>query len=239
MIKSIVISGVVGAALMSFTASAEAGFTHRHRLIRDIEVLHEKVECFAREARYQAGFSHLTIEAGDLLHEVDYFCAIAKRSCDDHYRLKRDFQRVAREMQHVQLVFERACRYRNDPRLVSSWAEVECAFDRVYFDLYECHCDFLRHHAEVEVHHHGHHHDRFDDRLHGDRRVEHPRFRDPRLGDSRFSDPRFGDSRFSDPRFGDYRQPSPGFGQPGGVQIDFRGNGPAPIWAQILQQALR
>lgn len=159
--KTAIWSGILGAALFSMTGTAQAD--HRHRLVDDIERLHDATEHFYREARIHAGYSHVTAEAKHLLESVDHFCDTAKRGWNPRH-LKLDFADVSREMRHAQSEFRRARHVRHDLHMLQAWAEVERAFDRVYYDLYEQHCSFIHYHCSIPVPHvhihggHGHSH---------------------------------------------------------------------------------
>ncbi|MEW4563644.1 hypothetical protein AB1K70_14015 [Bremerella sp. JC770] len=158
--KTLVWSGILGTALLSMASTANAGyFDHRHRLVSDIERLHHATEDFYREVRFHDGFSRLSLEAKALLREVDHFCDTARRGGSLSH-LRHDFEEVSREMRHVQQEFRRAWRscHRPDRHVLSSWADVERAFDRIYWDLYERHCGYIQYTCRIDNgHHHGHH----------------------------------------------------------------------------------
>jgi len=226
--KWTLLGGLVAATVLTAGTQVEAGnYFNRHQLVRDVEILHHRTEDFYREARYHEGYSHLTKEARHLLSKVDHFCDTARRS-GSHRHLQADFQAVSREMKHVQEEFRRAWHRRQDRHVLRAWAAVESAFDQVYFDLYEGHCGFIQYHCPVRKpslgHHptHGHHRDRTDihhgnDNRHNARRPDHRRPNDNRG-----------------------RNTSP-FVQrdSGGVQIQFGNQGRAPVWAQLLNEALK
>lgn len=160
LIKTAIWSGILGAAVVSMTGTAQADhFTHRHRLVDDIQRLHEATDHFHREARIHAGYSHLTSEAKHLLKAIDHFCDTAKTDGSLRH-LKLDFQEASTEMRHAQSELRRAWHVRRDPHMLQAWAAVERAFDRVYFDLYQTHCHFIQYHCTIPVPHvhggHGH-----------------------------------------------------------------------------------
>jgi len=217
--KTLVWSGILGTALLSMATTAEAGhFDHRHRLVGDIERLHHDTEDFYREVRFHEGFSGLTFEAKALLREVDHFCETARRGGSLSH-LRHDFEEVSREMRHIQQEFRRAwqrCRH-PDRHVLSTWADVERAFDRIYFDLYERHCGYIQYHCSLgHGHGHGHHDDHYQDH----------RYR-PDYGYNR---PR--------PRPRPYPQSGIQFGSKDG-KINVRLGSGAPGWAHMLKAAIQ
>lgn len=164
--KTLVWSGILGATLLSLASTANAGhFDHRHRLVSDIERLHHATEEFYQEVRFHEGFTSLAAEARALLREVDHFCDTAQRN-GSLTHLRHDFEEVSREMRHVQQDFRRvwhSC-HRPDRHVLSTWADVERAFDRVYFDLYERHCGYIQYGCTISNGHgHGHYDNHYSD----------------------------------------------------------------------------
>ncbi|PQO31295.1 hypothetical protein C5Y96_13210 [Blastopirellula marina] len=215
--KTLVWSGILSAALLSMASTANAGhFDHRHRLVDDIERLHHATEEFYQEVRHHEGFSSLTFEAKALLREVDHFCDTARRN-GSLTHLRHDFDEVSTEMRHVQHDFRRAWHgcHRPDRHVLSAWAEVERAFDRVYFDLYEAHCGYIQYTCRIgNVHDHGHHDDHYNDH----------QFR-----------PDYGHYQ---PQPRPYPQPGIQFGTKDGKINVKLGNG-APAWAHMLKGAIK
>ncbi|PQO33104.1 hypothetical protein [Blastopirellula marina] len=160
LVKSLLWTGMLGVAMVSTSSTAQADhFTHQGRLVRDIEVLHHAVDDFYNEVRHHNRFSHLATEARALLREVDHFCDTAQHHGSLGH-LKTDFRDVSREMRHVQQDMQRAWRrhhQHHDDHIQLAWANVERAFDRVYFDLYESHCGYIQYHCTIG-HGPGHHH---------------------------------------------------------------------------------
>lgn len=161
LVKSLLWTGMLGVAMVSMSSTAQADhFTHQGRLVRDIEVLHHAVEDFYSEVRHHNRFSNLAGEARALLREVDHFCDTAQHDGGLGH-LKADFRDVSREMRHVQQDMQRAWyryhHHHHDGHIQSAWADVERAFDRVYFDLYESHCGYIQYHCSIG-HGHGHQH---------------------------------------------------------------------------------
>lgn len=212
--KTLLWSGILGTALFSMASTAEAGhWAHRHRLVDDIEHLHHATEDFYREARYHEGFSRLSREAKALLREVDHFCDTARRGGSLSH-LRHDFEEVSREMRHVQTEFRRAWHgcHRPDRHVLSSWADVERAFDRIYFDLHESHCGYIQYHCSVGHVHHGH----------------------GSIHDHRYR-PGHG---YHQPRPRPYPQPGISFGSHKG-KISVQIGGGAPPWAHMLKAAMK
>ncbi|MBA2114783.1 hypothetical protein [Bremerella alba] len=215
--KTFIWTGILGAALLSMASTADAGyFDHRHRLVNDIERLHHATEDFYREIRIHEGFTGLTFEAKALLREVDHFCDTARRGGSLSH-LRHDFEEVSREMRHVQSEFRRAWHgcHRPDRHVLSSWADVERAFDRVYYDLYERHCGYIQYSCKISSgHHHGHHKDHYQDHQYRPGHGHHQ------------------------PRPRPFPQPSVQIGSKNGKVNVKLGHG-APGWAHILKAAIK
>lgn len=166
LVKSIIWTGMLGIAMVSLSSTAKADhFTHEGRLVRDIEVLHHAVDDFYHEVDHHRRYSDLAREARALLREVDHFCDTAQRRGGLGH-LKADFRSVSREMRHVQQDLYRCWNHYHDhhgeSHILSSWARVERAFDRVYYDLYESRCGYIQYHCSIgngygHGHGHGHH----------------------------------------------------------------------------------
>ncbi len=211
--KTLVWSGILGAALVSMASTANAGhFDHRHRLVSDIERLHHAAEDFYQEVRFHEGFTSLAFEAKALLREVDHFCDTARRGGSQAH-LRHDFEEVSREMRHVQQDFRRAWHscHRPDRHVLSTWADVERAFDRVYYDLYERHCGYIQYGCKISI---GHGHGHYDDH----------RYR-----------PDYGHYQ---PRPRPYPQSSIHFGTKDG-KINVKLGSGAPGWAHMLKGAIK
>lgn len=170
LVKSALWTGMLAVAVVSMGSTAKADhFTHQGRLVRDIEILHHAVEDFYDEVHFHNRFSSLAGEARALLRDVDHFCETAQRYGSLSH-LRRDFRDVSREMQHVQRDLNRSWRYHShfhnhDRHILAAWANVERAFDRVYFDLYENHCGFIQYQCSIgggHGHGHGHGHGGFN-----------------------------------------------------------------------------
>jgi len=179
--KALVWTGVFAIATFSTSTANADYFQHKHRLIRDIVLLQHHVRVFHHSVRHQDCYYRIDVESHQLLDDVDHFRRTAIRG-GSQWHLRSDFQSIAREMEDIQ----RLLRHVRDYRVKRNWVEVERAFDRVYFDLYERHCGFIRNHCSVSKpvidHGHGHRHGRPDfgrDRRPGpDRRPDTDRDRD-------------------------------------------------------------
>lgn len=217
--KTLVWTGILGTALLSMASTANAGyFDCRHRLVDDIERLHHATEDFYREVRVHEGFTNLAFEAKALLREVDHFCDTARRGGSLSH-LRHDFEEVSREMRHVQQEFRRAWHrcHRPDRHVLSSWADVERAFDRVYWDLYERHCGYIQYTCRISNGpDHGHHDDHYSDH----------RYR-----------PDYGHGHFQ-PKPRPYPQSGIQIGTKNG-KLNVQLGSSAPAWAHMLKGAIK
>ncbi|MBI1248606.1 hypothetical protein GC197_12295 [bacterium] len=155
LLKTLVWSGILSVVTFSMVSTAKADhFTCRHRLVDDIEYLHHEVEDFYQEVRYHETYGPLASEARALLNEVDHFCETARRQASLNH-LKADFADVSREMKHVQQELRscwHACHHHHgDQHILQAWINIEQAFDRVYYDLYEAHCGYIQYRCQIPV----------------------------------------------------------------------------------------
>ncbi|RCS40692.1 hypothetical protein DTL42_25330 [Bremerella cremea] len=214
LVKSLLWTGMLGVAMVSLSSTAKADhFIHQGRLVRDIEVLHHAVDDFYREVRFHNRFSDLSTEARALLLEVDHFCDTAQNHGSLRH-LKIDFREVSGEMRHVQQEMQRAWHrhhhHHHDGHIQSAWADVERAFDRVYYDLYEAHCGYIQYHCTIQ-HGHGHH------------------------GHGHYAPGPFVSGNGP---FYNGNQGGVSFGQKNGkFQVQVQGN--APVWAHLLKAAIK
>lgn len=131
---------------------------HQWRLQQDTQYLHAATHRLHELIHHRTGFSHLDDEAQALDDAAAHFAETAALGGGLQH-LRADFDDTARELRHVQTLINRACHVRYDWRVQQTWAEVERAFDRVYYDLYSNHCRYVTYGCQIgggfENHGHG------------------------------------------------------------------------------------
>ncbi|PQO43271.1 hypothetical protein [Blastopirellula marina] len=159
--RSIAFFSIAAAILLAAPQFANAGhWEHQWRLQRDTDQLHHATHVLHELIHHRAGFSHLDEEAHALDEAAAHFAETAALG-GNLAHLRADFDETARELRHVQTLINRACHVRYDWRVQQTWAAVERAFDRVYYDLYSNHCGFVTYGCQIGGGHiddHGHGH---------------------------------------------------------------------------------
>ncbi|MFI4877065.1 MAG: hypothetical protein ACIALR_17055 [Blastopirellula sp. JB062] len=159
---------IVAALLFAAPQFAQAGhWQHRGRLARDADSLHRATHRLHRLIHHRTGFSQLEEEALRLDDAAAHFAETAHFGGSlAHLRL--DFRAAQRELRHVQSLILHACHVRHDWVVRDAWAQVERAFDRVYYDLYSTHCGYVSYRCSIGGIHdrpHDHHHGRRPGRI--------------------------------------------------------------------------
>ncbi|MCC9605621.1 hypothetical protein LOC68_22025 [Blastopirellula sp. JC732] len=160
--RQIALFSIIAAILFAAPQLAKAGhWEHQGRLESDTYYLHQATHRLHELIHHRTGFSHLDDEAHHLDEAAAHFAETAALGGSLSH-LRADFNETARELRHVQSQLLHACHVRNDWLVQQTWADVERAFDRVYYDLYSRHCGFISYTCQIggghfDDHHHGHH----------------------------------------------------------------------------------
>ncbi|MGY8769781.1 MAG: hypothetical protein ACKVH8_15285 [Pirellulales bacterium] len=150
-------AGLLFTAFLAAPQLASAGhFTHQHRLEDDIEALHQASERLHDILHHRAGFSHLDDEAQKMAEAAEHFCDTAQQHGSLSH-LRADFNEVMTEFRHVQSELRQAHYAHHSYTVQRAWVDVERAMDRVYYDLYETHCRYVRYRCSIQISH-GHNH---------------------------------------------------------------------------------
>ncbi|TWT39462.1 hypothetical protein [Blastopirellula retiformator] len=159
--RQIALFSLVAAILIAAPQLAQAGhWQFGGRIQSDTYYLHQATHRLHQLIHHRTGFSHLDDKAHHLDEAAAHFAETAAHGGSLSH-LRADFQETARELRHVQTLLIHACHVRNDWLVQQTWADVERAFDRVYYDLYSRHCGFISYTCQIGGHfddHHGHGH---------------------------------------------------------------------------------
>ncbi|WP_131282313.1 hypothetical protein [Blastopirellula marina] len=160
--RQIAFFSIAAAILFAAPQLANAGYwQYQDRLASDAYQLHQATHRLHGLIHHRTGFSHLDDEALNLDEAAAHFAETARHGGSlSHLRL--DFKVASRELQHVQSLITYTYRVRRDWAVQQAWADVERAFDRVYYDLYSNHCRYVSYTCQIGgvIHDHGHdHHD--------------------------------------------------------------------------------